>query len=189
MLYYLKFTNKHVFGAIGKCIMYTIFSIIIMIFTTSILDSNNLINDFIITFVAFICLSNFLQGIIGWIRIAIKIITIDFGAVGTKELDREMNNEESIYYKKFNLYLTPNYIIMLDKRFKFYNYSDILSMHKCNKKYKIIGKNKKIKIFINNGKTVKFAGINSKNKKQDKIYNEIWNNILSKNPNIETESN
>ena len=73
---------------------------------------------------------------------------------------------------------------MLDKRFVYFNYSDILWMYVYNKKFNLIGKNKTIKILTSNGKTIKFAKVNANNEKENIIYNEIWNKIIKKNPNI-----
>ena len=183
LFYYSKFKNKHVRGALKACIFSVILGLIIMLFSGVLIDLNTCFTYiFVVTFIlGFI---KFIIGIISWIRVAFKIIMSDYADISRKELDEEMSYDESTYYDKLKLYLTPNYIIMLDKRFVYFNYSDILWMYVYNKKFNLIGKNKTIKILTSNGKTIKFAKINANNEKENIIYNEIWNKIIKKNPNI-----
>ena len=101
-------------------------------------------------------------------------------------LESEMEDKEAFYYNKINLYLTQNYIIMLDGKFKVYPYSDILWMYPFEQKYNGIRTNKAIKILTKDAKTTIFANISVVTKAKNEIYNEIWNTIISKNPNINT---
>ena len=183
LFYYSKFKNKHVRDTLKSCIFSVILSFIIILFSGVLIDLNTCFTYiFVVTFLlGFI---KFIIGIISWIRVAFKIIMSDYADISKKELDEEMSYDESTYYDKLKLYLTPNYIIMLDKRFVYFNYSDILWMYVYNKKFNLIGKNKTIKILTSNGKTIKFAKVNANNEKENIIYNEIWNKIIKKNPNI-----
>ena len=98
-----------------------------------------------------------------------------------QELESEMSNGDSFYYPNTKLYLTPKYIIMLDGRFKFYKYSDILWMYPFEQRYNGVRTNKAIKILTKDAKTTMLANLPLATKTQKAVYDEIWDTIFSKN--------
>lgn len=100
------------------------------------------------------------------------------------ELEGEMQESEAFYYTKMKLYLTRNYIIMLDGRFKFYKYNEVLWMYPFEQRYNGVRTNKAIKILTNDGKTTMLANMSVATKTQKAVYDEIWNTIATKNPKI-----
>lgn len=120
-----------------------------------------------------------LIGIINYIKYTSSIKKLS--DIEIQELESEMNNSDAFYYAKTKLYLTPKYIIMLDGRFKFYKYSDILWMYPFEQRYNGIRTNKAIKILTNDAKTTMLANLPLATKTQKAIYDEIWNTIVSKN--------
>ena len=99
-------------------------------------------------------------------------------------IESEMNSSEAFYYNKLKLYLTKNYLIILNGNFIVYKYSDILWMYPFEQKYYGATVSKAIKIFTVDGKTTMFANISIQNKTQKQTYEEIWETILNKNSNI-----
>lgn len=100
------------------------------------------------------------------------------------KIEREMEDNNAFYYEKKKLYLTENYLIMLDGRFNVYNYKDIVWMYPFEQRYNGIRTNKAIKISTNDGKTNIIANTSIATKQQKAIYDEIWNTIAQKNPSM-----
>lgn len=123
-----------------------------------------------------------LVGIISSISVSSRMKKIS--DVDIQILESEMNNSESFYYDKVKLYLTPNYIIMVDGRLLYYKYSDILWMYSYESRYNGFRTNKAIKILTNDAKTSMFANTPLATKQGKAIYDEIWDTIVSKNPNM-----
>ena len=99
-------------------------------------------------------------------------------------LDSEMNNSNSKFYDKVNVYLTPNYLIILDWKMSYYKYSDILWMYSHEDSYNGIRVDKAIEMLTKDAKTTIFANTLFLTKNQKSVYDEIWNTIASKNPDI-----
>ena len=99
-------------------------------------------------------------------------------------LDTEMSSSEAFYYNKVKVYLTPNYLILLDGRIIYYKYSDILWMYSYEYAHKSFKEIKAIKILTRDAKTTMFANLTFSTRTENAIYDEIWNTIASKNPNI-----
>ena len=100
------------------------------------------------------------------------------------DLESEMSSDDAFYYSKNKLYLTRNYIIMLDGRFKYYKYSDILWMYPFEQRYNGLRTNKAIKILTRDGKTTMFANVSVATKTMKAVYDEIWGTIIEKNPSV-----
>ena len=100
-----------------------------------------------------------------------------------KELDEEMNNDSSIYYKKFNLYLTENYIITFSGKMSAVKYSDIVWMYQKDKKSRGIKTNQCIVLALTNGDKPNIAN-STLSKKSLEQYNQVWDYIIAKNNNI-----
>ena len=99
-------------------------------------------------------------------------------------LDSEMNNSNSKFYDKVNVYLTPNYLIILDWKMTYYKYTDILWMYSHEDSYNGIRVDKAIEMLTKDAKTTIFAKTVFLTKNQKSVYDEIWNTIASKNPDI-----
>lgn len=134
----------------------------------------------------------FFTGIIGLVLLIIGIVNHVKFSINVKKLDgheidsieAEMSDNDSFYYKNIKLYLTRNYIIMLNGQFKIYKYGDILWMYPFEQRYNGIRTNRAIKIFTRDGKTSMVANIGVATKTQKAIYDEVWDTIIEKNPNI-----
>ena len=100
------------------------------------------------------------------------------------KIEREMDSQNSFYYSKKKLYLTDNYLVLMDGRFIAYNYKDVLWMYPFEQRYNGVRTNKAIKIFTSDGKTNMIASISIATKREQAIYDEIWNGIVQKNPSI-----
>lgn len=100
-----------------------------------------------------------------------------------KEIDEEMNNDSSIYYKKFNLYLTENYIITFSGKMSVVKYSDIVWMYQKDKKSRGIKTNQCIVLALTNGDKPNIAN-STLSKKSLEQYNQVWDYIIAKNNNI-----
>ena len=96
-----------------------------------------------------------------------------------EKLDNEMNDADAFYYEKTHLYLTKNYIINFQGRFKVIEYRDVILMYAMN--YRT---SQSINIMDVKGKVTSIATINIVTKEKKEIYDEIWNTIASKNKNI-----
>lgn len=100
-----------------------------------------------------------------------------------KKLDDEMNRESSIYYKKFNLYLTDNYIITFSGKISTIKYSDIVWMYRKDIKTEGIKTAQCIILALTNGNKLNI--VNSYlSKKSLEQYNQVWDYIINKNNNI-----
>ena len=134
----------------------------------------------------------FFTGIIGLVLAIVGVVNhLKFSSNVKKfdgqeidSIEAEMSDNDSFYYKNIKLYLTRNYIIMLNGQFKIYKYSDILWMYPFEQRYNGIRTNKAIKIFTRDGKTSMVASVAYATKTQKAIYDEVWNTIIEKNPNI-----
>lgn len=130
------------------------------------------------------CIGNVLLiiNIIVLIRVILSIKKID--GIKVNELDNEMNNSKSFYYSKVHLYLTENYIINFKGIFRAIKYSDILWMYPYEVRQNGVRTSKCIKILVNNTKTYIIATIGVYTKKSKAVYDEIWETIVRKNPNM-----
>lgn len=134
----------------------------------------------------------FFTGIIGLVVSIIGIVNFAKFSSNVKRFDgneidsieSEMADSESFFYKGIKLYLTRNYIIMLNGQFKVYKYSDVLWMYPFEQRYNGVRTNRAIKIFTKDGKTSMLCSIGVVTKAQKAIYDEVWNTIIDKNPNI-----
>ena len=101
-----------------------------------------------------------------------------------EKLDNEMNDADAFYYEKTHLYLTKNYIINFQGRFKVIEYRDVIWMYAMNYRTNGIKTSQSINIMDVKGKVTSIATINIVTKGKKEIYDEIWNTIASKNTNI-----
>ena len=101
-----------------------------------------------------------------------------------EKLEAEMSASDAFYYEKTHLYLTKNYIINFQGRFKVIEYRDVIWMYAMNYRTNGIKTSQSINIMDVKGKVTSIATINIVTKEKKEIYNEIWNTIASKNTNI-----
>ena len=101
-----------------------------------------------------------------------------------ESIQREMAEFNTKYYCGNRLCLTNNNLVMLNGRFKFYNYKDIIWIYPHEQYYNGIRTNKSIMIGCSDGKLYSIANMSVATKSQKEMYEEIWNEIISKNMNI-----
>ena len=98
-----------------------------------------------------------------------------------KELDNEMNDKNSFYYNKANLYLTPNYIINFSGKLFIIKYTDIDWIYPNITKTNGIKTAKSIILITKENKTYTISNLCNLTRKSKEIYDEIWDTIVSKN--------
>ena len=101
-----------------------------------------------------------------------------------EKLNNEMNDKDAFYYDKVHLYLTKNYVINFQGIFKVIEYKDIIWMYSMQLRTNGIKTAKAINIMAKNGKVYTIANIDIVTKSKKELYDEIWNTIASKNPNM-----
>ena len=127
-------------------------------------------------------LASLLTGIIKKVHFNISVKKMDEDLI--EKLDNEMNDTDAFYYKKTHLYLTKNYIINFQGRFKVIEYRDVIWMYAMNYRTNGIKTSQSINIMDVKGKVTSIATINIVTKEKKEVYDEIWNTIASKNTNI-----
>ena len=75
-------------------------------------------------------LASLLTGIIKKVHFNISVKKMDEDLI--EKLDNEMNDTDAFYYEKTHLYLTKNYIINFQGRFKVIEYRDVIWMYAMN---------------------------------------------------------
>ena len=101
-----------------------------------------------------------------------------------KILDREMNSDSAIYYSKFHLYLTNNYIVIMSNSFSYFEYSDVLWIYTRFIKRNSVKQSKYMRIVLKNMKYYDICNVNTLFKKGKVLYDEVWEFIVDKNNNI-----
>lgn len=167
--------------AMDEYSFYKMFGDVYLDQTVSYSETASMYNVFAV-FTGFIGLILSIVGGVGFIRFNNNVKKLDGNEIDS--IESEMADKESFYYKAIKLYLTKNYIVMLNGRFQVYKYSDILWMYPFEQRYNGIRTNRAIKIFTKDGKTTMLANIGVATKTQKAIYDEVWNTIVEKNPNI-----
>ena len=127
-------------------------------------------------------LTSLLIGIIKKVHFNISVKKMDEDLI--EKFDNEMNDADAFYYEKTHLYLTKNYIINFQGRFKVIEYRDVIWMYAMNYRTNGIKTSQSINIMDVKGKVTSIATINIVTKEKKEIYDEIWNTIASKNKNI-----
>lgn len=102
------------------------------------------------------------------------------------ELDKEMNDKDAFYYSGAHLYLTKNYIVNLRGKVGALKYSDIIWMYPYEYRVNGIRAQKHLKVMTSEGKTVAIANLDFVTKKGQDVFNEIWETIIKRNPDIVT---
>ena len=101
-----------------------------------------------------------------------------------KILDKEMNDDSAIYYSKFHLYLTSNYIVIMSNSFSYFKYSDVLWIYTRFIKRNGVKQSKYMRIVLKNMKYYDICNVNTLFKKGKVLYDEVWESIVDKNNSI-----
>lgn len=101
-----------------------------------------------------------------------------------KMLDKEMNDDNAIYYSKFHLYLTSNYIIIMSNSFIYFKYYDILWIYTRFIKRNGVKQSKYMRIVLKNMKCYDICNVNTLFKKGKVLYDEVWESFVDKNNSI-----
>ena len=134
-------------------------------------------------FQIFLIVITIIPGIIIFIINLVKIINFNKikSKYSIKELDNEMNDKNSFYYDKANLYLTPNYIINFSGKLFIIKYTDIDWIYPNITKTNGIKTAKSIILITKENKTYIISNLSNITRKSKEIYDEIWDTIVSKN--------
>lgn len=134
-------------------------------------------------FQIFLIVITIIPGIIIFIINLVKIINFNKikSKYSIKELDNEMNDKNSFYYDKANLYLTPNYIINFSGKLFIIKYTDIDWIYPNITKTNGIKTAKSIILITKGNKTYNISNLSNLTRKSKEIYDEIWDTIVSKN--------
>ncbi len=134
-------------------------------------------------FQIFLVVITIIPGIIIFIVNLAKIINFNKikSKYSIKELDNEMNDKNSFYYNKANLYLTPNYIISFSGKLFIIKYIDIDWIYPNITKTNGIKTAKSIILITKENKTYIISNLSNITRKSKEIYDEIWDTIVSKN--------
>ncbi len=96
-------------------------------------------------------------------------------------LNKELDEEETFYYKSAKLALTKNYVIDFSKGLKAIKYKDILWMYKYEYRYNGVNTQLSIIIFTSDKKRHMIASLVGYTKKSKEINKEIMEAIMDKN--------
>ena len=134
-------------------------------------------------FQIFLVVITIIPGIIIFIVNLAKIINFNKikSKYSIKELDNEMNDKNSFYYNKANLYLTPNFIINFSGKLFIIKYIDIDWIYPNITKTNGIKTAKSIILITKENKTYIISNLSNITRKSKEIYDEIWDTIVSKN--------
>ena len=97
------------------------------------------------------------------------------------KIDAETLDKEAFYYNNIHLYLTPNYVILMDSTFQAIPYTDFLWLYKIEQRVNGIKSTNSIVGVANNGKTYRIAVVPALTKKYMEVYEEVFDTIAKKN--------
>lgn len=98
-----------------------------------------------------------------------------------KKIDAETLDKDAFYYANIHLYLTPNYIILMNNTFKVIPYSSLLWLYTYEQRVNGIKSTKSIIVISDDGKTNNIATIPALTKKYMEIFEEVFTTISNKN--------
>ena len=98
-----------------------------------------------------------------------------------KKIDAETLDKDAFYYANIHLYLTPNYIILMNNTFKVIPYSSLLWLYTYEQRLNGIKSTKSIIAISDDGKTNNIATIPALTKKYMEIFEEVFTTISNKN--------
>ena len=98
-----------------------------------------------------------------------------------EEIDKETLSEDAFYYANIHLYLTPNYIVLMDGTFQAISYNSLLWLYKYEQRVNGVKSTKSIIGVTEDGKSHNIAVVPALTKKYMEIYEEVFNTICKKN--------
>lgn len=98
-----------------------------------------------------------------------------------KKIDAETLDKDAFYYANIHLYLTPNYIILMNNTFKVIPYSSLLWLYTYEQRVNGIKSTKSIIAISDDGKTNNIATIPALTKKYMEVFDEVFTTISNKN--------
>ncbi len=96
---------------------------------------------------------------------------------------QEIDAEDSIYYKKANLYITKNYLLSYQSGLEIYDYKDIVWIYPHEYRYNGSLSQKSMMIVLNNSKAKKLATV-SASKKNLNMFDEMYESLLNRMPDV-----
>ena len=97
-------------------------------------------------------------------------------------IDSELNSDSTKYYNKANIVLTNRYLIDF-RKFGYYDYKDIKWVYTHIQRTNGIKSSEQLVIVTTDGKK-HFIAATAGTKKMKTMYEEIYNTLISKNPDI-----
>ena len=98
-----------------------------------------------------------------------------------KKIDAETLEKDAFYYSNIHLYLTNNYIILMDGTFQVIPYDDLLWLYKYEQRVNGVKATNSIIGITNDGKSHNIAVVPALTKKSMEVYEEVFDTICSKN--------
>jgi len=121
-----------------------------------------------------------------FMRIRSKKVVRKFSEEEWKKIESELESSETISYKSLNLHFTENYIVVLSSGIDIFSYKDILWIYPFIQRINGIKASQSLMVLTNDAKTHRIAEIDIITKKKKEVYEEIWNTIINRNPNMLT---
>lgn len=101
-----------------------------------------------------------------------------------KRLDDAMNDKNSFFYERANLFLTPNYIIQIAGGLSYIDYQDMIWVYRYELRQNGIKTQQSIRVMTKDGKIHNICNVDALTKKSNAVYDEILETIASKKENL-----
>lgn len=98
-----------------------------------------------------------------------------------KKIDAETLDKDAFYYANIHLYLTPNYIILMNGTFKIIPYSNLIWLYTIEQRINGIKSTKSIVAVTDEAKTYNIAVVPALTKKYMEVFDEVFTTISNKN--------
>lgn len=97
-------------------------------------------------------------------------------------LDKQMNSEDSLYYKGAGICLTKNYIIKFINKIDYIKYSDVIWIYSKTYKNKGMTYAKSIFVYTKYGKKIEVARISKRTKQYNALFESIYERMINRCP-------
>lgn len=98
-----------------------------------------------------------------------------------KKIDAETLDKDAFYYANIHLYLTPNYIILMNGTFKIIPYNSLIWLYTIEQRINGIKSTKSIVAVTDEAKTYNIAVVPALTKKYMEVFDEVFTTISNKN--------
>lgn len=98
-----------------------------------------------------------------------------------KKIDAETLDKDAFYYANIHLYLTSNYIILMNGTFKIIPYSNLIWLYTIEQRINGIKSTKSIVAVTDEAKTYNIAVVPALTKKYMEVFDEVFTTISNKN--------